>query len=169
MTPKTATTTPEEDYSEVIFEWPIPEFEKYERGKPWYIVTAIIGLLLVIYSFWTINILFLIVLGLVAFILYLFHIKEVEEIDFKIVDTGIEITHHFTPWKEIKEFYIIYEPPHVKNIYFEFKKFTKPTLVIPLQKQNPVRIRAYLLRYLIENIEQESEPVTHTMGRHLKI
>ena len=47
-----------------------------------------------------------------------------------------------------KSFFIIYQPPEVKSLYFEFKALTKPRLVIPLKDQNPVEIRKTLLEHL---------------------
>jgi Ca2+/Na+ antiporter len=159
----------DERYSAIAFEWKFPEFEKHDRGKDWYITAGIIAALLLVYAFVSLNFLFVVIILLTAFILYLYHIKEAEEVEFKITDTGLSVENRFYVWSEIKKFYIIYNPPSVKNLYFEFKSFTKPNLIVPMEHQNPLKAREYLLQFLEEDTEKEHEPTAHAIGRHLKI
>ena len=162
-------TEHDSDYSKVVFSWIFPEFEKPQRGRLWYIITTLLGIFLVVYSIKEFNFLLLVIVILIVFILYLYHIKEVEDIDFKIVDTGIVVDNKFFMWKALKSFYIIYEPPKVKHLYFSFSSITRPILTVPLENQNPLKIREYLLEYLIEDIEKEREPLGQLIGRDLKL
>lgn len=157
------------DYREIFFSWYFPEFEKYERGRTWYIIIGVVTSALVLYNIFTYNFLFIVIIILVAFILILYHLKDVENIQFKIVDTGIVVHETFTPWKEIETFYIIYNPPEVKNLYFTFRKFSRPMLIVPIQKENPVKIRHFIRKFVPEDIEKEEEPLSHTLGREMKL
>ena len=69
---------------------------------------------------------------------------------------------------EIKKFWIIYEPPAIKNLHLEVKSVFKPNLIIPLQNQNPVEVRKFLKEHLEEDLEQESESTIEALKRVLK-
>ena len=168
------------DYSEIHFEWNFPEFEQHERGKWWYICSTIVVATLVFYCIATFNFLFLVIVLLTSFIIYIYHEKEVEIIHCKITDSGIHVDRTFYMWKDISSFYIIYEPPRVKNLYLHIKMTSQPhwkwklpivnsSLVVPLEDQDPLSIRQHLLLFAEEDLDKETEPLSHTIGRDLKL
>ncbi|MFA5021379.1 MAG: hypothetical protein WC517_04995, partial [Patescibacteria group bacterium] len=57
----------------------------------------------------------------------------------------------------------------IKNLYVEFKNPLKGRLVIPLDGQDAVAIRDYLLRFLAEDLEREAEPISEQLRRFLKL
>ncbi|HLD82109.1 MAG TPA: hypothetical protein VJA22_02815 [Patescibacteria group bacterium] len=156
-------------YNTVYYEWKFPEFDKPERKKGWFIISGLVAAALITYSIATYNFLFLVIILLVIFILYLYHVKEVEDIDFRITDNGIEVDNNFHVWKNLKSFSIIYEPPQVKNLYFDFHSVMRPHLVIPLQDTHPLAVRELLLQFLGEDLDRENEPFSHIIGRELKM
>ncbi|MCH7492666.1 hypothetical protein IID19_03715, partial [Patescibacteria group bacterium] len=62
-----------------------------------------------------------------------------------------------------------YEPPEVKNLYFDFKTGIRPSISISLESQNPVNIRKKLLEYLEEDTEKENESFSDGLSRMLKL
>jgi len=92
-----------------------------------------------------------------------------KNLDFAIYERGLRVGEKFYDFKEIKDFYEIYEPPEVKNLYFDFYSWVQPRLQIPLQSKNPVRVREILLDYLTEDLDQENEPFSDAMGRMFKL
>jgi hypothetical protein len=154
---------------ELITSWPIPEFDRHERKKSWYIIAIAALLALMIYAIYTANFLFAVILIFLLIIFYLDDRQGAKEISFKITTDGITIGEKSYFYKEIKNFYVIYEPPEVKNVYFVFKNIAKPRIRIPLFDQNPVIIREVLLKHLEEDLEKEYEPVSDRIGRFLKL
>lgn len=159
----------EEDHGEIFASWEFPEFIKYQRNAAWYVTAFLIGGLFLVYAIWTYNFLFAFIIIMLGFIIILYIIKEPITIRFKITEDGLELNHHFYPYKEIKAFWVIYEPPEVKNLYFEFKSAIKPKFSIPLLAENPLEIRKMLLKYLNEDLEKEEESTTDLLERKFKL
>ena len=158
----------EKDRGNLLLNWKLPEYEKYERGRTWYIWAGIIFGLMLIYALYTLNFLFVVILILAAVTVILRSITEPEEVDFSIFEDGISIESKFYSWKDIDKFYIIYEPPEVRNLYFN-PKGLRSRLSVPLMEQNPLKVREHLLKYLVEDVEQEREPLSEEYSRFLKI
>ena len=95
--------------------------------------------------------------------------KDPSEVQILILEDGMIIGEKFIEYKEIKEFYIVYQPPTIKNLYIQPKNQLKPRIAIPLEKQNPVEIRELLLKYIDENLEKEEIPTSESISRLLKL
>ena len=158
----------ESDYGEVLFKWSFPEFERHQREQGWYVGAAVIVVLLIIYSIWAANFLFGLITIITALTVLLFHNSD-NIVKFKITEDGLFVNNKFFDYKEINNFYIIYEPPQVKMLYFEPKSIFNPRIPIPLEDQDPVKIREVLRRYLQEDLEKENEPTSDQMSRWLKL
>ena len=105
---------------------------------------------------------------IVAIILYINHKKDPLTINFQIKEDGIVLGNKFYPYKEIKNFWIIYETP-TKSLYFDFESNWRPRLSVPIINQDPLQIRKILLKYLAEDLEQKEEPLSETLSRFLKL
>lgn len=162
-------TQEEIDVGKTLASWQFPEFIKYQYTTGWYISFGIIFGLLLLYSILTANILFTLILLIAAGIIYMNRRRQPENIHFSITEEGIVLDEKLYEWPEIKNFWVIYEPPEVKTLYFDFKNFYLPRLPIPLQDQSPVRIREMLLDYIDEDIEREGEPISDNLSRNLRI
>lgn len=158
------------NYGQKITGWRIPEYEQPERGKNWYIITSIVALLLLIYSFLTSNFLFAMIIVVAAIVLISHDGQQPDMVNFTITDEGIIIGRKFYDYDEIKDFSIIYKPrQEVKNLYFEFKNPLKHRLSIPLDKQNPLQIRENLLKYLEEDLERTDQPLSESLAKLFKL
>jgi hypothetical protein len=157
-----------EDHGKSLMSWKIPEYTKHERGRNWFILAGIILFLFLIYAFYTRNFLFVVILILSTVIILMRSKEEPMELDFNIFEDGMSVGRKFYSWRDVNKFYIIYDPPEVKNLYFELKGF-RSRLSIPLLVQNPIKVREVLLKYLIEDLEQEQEPLSEEYDRWLKI
>ena len=158
-----------EDHGKVFAKWNFPEFTKYERSKAWYFWMTFLVVLLLAYSVITINFLFAVIIIIAAITYLLIYRHDPEYVTFSIREDGLEDDERFFPFEAIKSFYIIYQPPEVKTLFFEFKSLIKPRLAIPLENQNPVEIRKILLKYLEEDLEKEDEPFSEGLGRMFKL
>ncbi len=154
---------------EVIYNWTIKEYEKYERGSRWYLVMGIFAILLIGFAVISANYLFALIIVLFAIILVLQEMNEPVELDFAITETGVVIGNKFFPFFEIEKYWLIYNPPEIKTLYFEPKTILKHRISIPLDDVDPIELRSYLNQYLVEDIEREEEPISDRLGRILKI
>ncbi len=157
------------DFGKILSEWSFPEFVKHKRSRRWYIIAAVLTVIILIYALVTANILFAAIIIIASVIFVLNEKRNPKDIHFQISEGGIIVDNVLYEWPEIKNFWIIYEPGKVKNIYFEFKSLLLPRLPIPLQDKNPVTIREILLNYIDEDIDREGEPISDGLGRILKL
>jgi len=162
---------PQDNYEEedVLFKWGFPDFTKYRRGRLWYVVATLIFIILITYSIFTVNFLFGIIIVMSTIILFIQERNGPQESECVITFEGVYIGNKLHPFKSIKNFYIIYEPPTIKNLYIEFKSVFQPRLQIPLEDQNPADIRNALLEYIEEDINKEYEPLSEKISRFLKL
>jgi len=149
--------------------WKIVENESDDRTRQWYITSIVIGILLLIYCVWTANFLFGMIIFIIAVIYYFQKIRETKKIDFIIFSAGIQIGDQMIPYKDIKSFFIIYEPPAIKQLYFQLKSGLFGRVSIPLGDINPIKVREILLDYIDEDLEAEDEPLSDSMGRMFKL
>ena len=130
---------------------------------------GLIGLGLIIWSLSQGNFLFAMIVIITVLIIILRAKREIPKVDFKITQDGIELGSSFYEWSRIKNFWIIYKPPEVKKLYFRLKATFPFSLSIPLEKQNPVKVRRILLKYALEDLSKEEESFADFLGRSLKI
>lgn len=160
---------PQEPRGDVLMEWSFPEFVRHERGRAWYIAYSVITLGLIVFCIMSRNYTFMMLLVLLTLVLLIRLRRAPLPVRFTIRDEGIEVGNDYHPWRELKEFWIIYRPPTVKKIYFTFKSGLRPEIDVELLDQNPVRVRQYLSERLLENATREEEPTGDQISRFLKI
>lgn len=157
------------DIGAILNSWEIPSFHKHEKPKRWYFYFTIAIILLLIYAYFSKNPLFALILVFFTLLYTLSEKQDPKKLIFAIAEDGIVIENKFITYKKIKNFYIIYQPPFTKNLYFEPKNFILPVITIPLLDQNPVEIRKQLLQYLTEDLEKEDMPNSESIGHMLKL
>lgn len=153
----------------IVYEWYIQEYEQYERSKRWYLIMGLLGISLITYSMFTANYLFALVVILFGIVLYLHEMQPPLNIYFAITEIGIIIGQRFYRFSELSGFWVIYNPPEVKNLYFRTKNVLKSRLKISLQNYDPRPIREYVSQFVVEEIEEEEEPLSDRLARILKI
>ena len=159
----------EEDHGQILLDWKFPEYNQYQRGPLWYIVVGLIFTFVFIYSFLTANFLFIVFLILFGLIFFL-HLRRVPiEVDFKIFEDGLMIGSNFREWSEIKNFHLVYRPPDTKRVYFDLKNALAPEISIPLEEQDPIKLRKILKDYLEEDLGKPEETLIDRLNRWLKI
>lgn len=138
------------------FEWKAPEYDKKEKTKSWFIIPAIITIVLGLIALFTENILFLIFIILAFFVFYIYAQKEPRIIKFKINEKGIEIDNKFHDFDSLQSFWLFYNPPEEKELSLRSRRTFLPYIRIPLADENPNEIRKFLLKFLPEKRHRES-------------
>ncbi|MFA6098868.1 MAG: hypothetical protein WCV50_03780 [Patescibacteria group bacterium] len=158
------------DHGKTLADWKFPEFIKHKRKFGWYVIVFILIGALMIFAILTSNPLFAILIFLFVIIYFFRTRREPATLEVIINEDGVSIGEKtFYIWKQIKSFWIIYEPPEVKNLYLDFKSGLRPSISISLENQNPLRIRKILSEYLPEDIEKENESFSDGLQRMLKL
>ena len=146
----------------------ISDYVEHHRIIFWYIIWGLITIGLIIYAIFTNNYLFIIIILLITAIILIQNRRIPKKVDLHITNLGLKIDDSFTPYKEIKEFWLVYNPPEVKKIFFNPQSSIRPIFSVPLEKQNPLKVREYLLKYLKENLDNEDESLSDMLNRRFK-
>lgn len=155
--------------SEVIYSWSHPDHVAYDKDKKWYIISIVILILSVSGAIWAQNYLFAVFLVMFYMVVLLYENRPPEVVDFVITPIGVKSGSNFYYWRQIDHFFVVYHAHGIKNLYIEFKNQLNGRLVIPLDNQNAVAIREYLLRFVKEDLEREAEPISEQLRRLLKL
>lgn len=153
----------------IVHQWSFKEYEKYVRGRRWYVVMALLAAALIIYAIVSGNYLFALIVILFGIILFLQDMQEPGKMDFAITDLGVVLGTKYYPYSDLDNFWIIYNPPEIKTLYFQTKSAIKHRLNIPLVDVNPIDVRDYLNQFLSEDLKQEEEPLSDRISRLFKI
>ncbi len=152
-----------------LYEWEIQEYEPYQRDRRWYIIAGVIGSLFLVYALFTGNNLFFLIVLLLAIIIYLQAVQKPLTLMFAITENGVIVGRKFYNFKEIQNFWILYDPPQVKNLYLRTNIGFKNVLQIPLYDYDPQAVQAVLLQYVAQDTAQEDESLSTKIMRVLKI
>lgn len=160
----------------VLRSWVIPEYTQHERSRRWFVVASLVGVVLIVISLWTPNwffttpnFMFMVIIILTAVTIFVQHQNLPPQLVVTLSEEGIAIGESFYTYRELGSFWVIYEPPHVKTLYFHFQSAWRPRLPVPLEDEDPSEIRRILLQYLPEDLERESEPTSDALARFFRL
>lgn len=153
----------------VQYEWSVKEYERHERGRNWYILMAVFGVIMVVYGVLSGNYLFALITVLFGIILFMQDMVEPMDVYFALTNTGVVVGKKFYRYSELNNFWIIYNPPFTKNLYFSQSSWLRHRIQVPLYDFDPRPVREYLMQFLEEDLEQEEEPLSDRVSRLMKI
>ena len=159
----------EANIGDVVFAWGVNEYEKHERSRRWYVIAAAVGAALLLYSVISGNYLFALIVVLFGIILFLQDMQQPMEVSFAITEAGIVVGDKYYQFKELTNYWMVYNPPEVKNIYFSTGNVLKHRLQVPLLDNDPRPIKDFLNQFLVEDLEREEEPLSDRLGRMFKL
>ncbi len=146
--------------------WKAREFKSYKKTRLWYICFFVISAGLIVYALYIHNILTLITFALLSFATFLFSHQNPEDITYELTSTGIISGQIMYPYRNIKNFWIIYTPEN-RTLNFETTAYLNNQVSIELGKQDPVQIKQFLKTYLPEDLDKE-ESFTDILARKIK-
>ena len=161
--------TQDADLGEIFAAWEFLEHEQHERSKRWYIISALLIIAIFVYAYFDQNPLLavIVILALITFIIG--ELRGPGYHTFAITEDGIIVGQRFFAYEDLRNFYIIYQPPDVKMLYLSPRHFFTPRIGIPLEDQDPVAIREILRTFIPEDLEKEDEPTSDYLGRIFKL
>ncbi|MFA4818023.1 MAG: hypothetical protein WC608_04870 [Parcubacteria group bacterium] len=140
----------EKIFSGALLRWRAPEYEKYERGRKWYLYVALVLLAIIGYAVYTDSPIMAITFVLIGVVGYIFLNREPRTIDFAVTQDGIIAGREMYDFDNIKSFWIFYEPHDIKVVSLHTKSMLMPFVHIPIHDEDPVEIRRVLLEYIPE-------------------
>jgi hypothetical protein len=163
-------TTTEQPKGKKLLSWTFHEYPKRARTSAWYLLAVPIAIALVVWALLTQNPLFAIFVVFAGILLVRQHRNEPEKLTFAIFEDGVTVhDHHFYSFRDLEKYWMVYEPPEVKQLYLTFKSGFRPRLTVPLGMTNPLAVREALSPRLPEDFESEGEPTTEAIARFLKL
>jgi len=158
------------DHGKTLLEWEFPEYEEQNRSAAWYIFAVPIAIALLVWALWTKNYLFAVIIIVSTVLLLRQQRTKPERLRFSLTEDGVDVHgRHFYSFRDLQNYWLAYEPPEVKRLYFSFKAGFRPRLAISLEDVNPLTVREVLSQYLPEDLEREGEPTTEALARILKL
>ena len=159
---------PGAEHNRLLLEWQTPEFIRHAKSKNWYLAAGILMLCLVAYALYTGSATMAIVFIVLAGVYTLTHNQEPKMIRIKITQLGIYVEDQFYPYNMINAFWLVYRPPFVQTLNLRLVGKTSNRLVIQLDRQNPVEVRALLAKEIPE-VEGQQEASTDTLIRLMRL
>lgn len=158
----------QKNYGKELIRWDVSDQHDHVRSALWYVIAGIVAIGFLIWAIGTRNFLFAFIVIMFGVIIMTHRIRPSLRYAFVISELGIQLGSRFYPWKDIARFWIVYEPPEVKTLYFDFGGL-RPRLPIPLEDTDPNRVRKILLTVLTEDTARNEEPLSDWIARILKI
>ncbi len=137
-------------FDNAIIEWSAPPRHKPQKGTAWFIIMSFAVAALLYYAIASQNWIFAVAI-IVATIAYLVdHTEEHKELEIKISEYGIKIGKKKIPYSGIRAFWMLYHPPFIGQLHIRTHAKTSPDFIIELNGSDPVRLRKYLTRHIVE-------------------
>lgn len=148
------------DASIVIMQWSAYEREHIERGSDWFWALGVIAVCAAIISILFHDLFFAILIIAAAGALATLAIHPPRETTFSISKKGIAINETMHRFSDIGAFWVEEEHHDGRPVLLlTTNKVLHPSIVIPIEHVEPVRVRALLSEYLTE--EHMQEPKFH--------
>lgn len=163
-----AQKTTQPDDLEIFLEWTVPSRIAHERGFRWYLVATVLALALLVYSVFTANFLFGIMIILVALIVIINDAKPVQDVVVAVSNKGLVVGGQIYRYNVFQSFYILYEPPRLQKLILE-RGGIRGELTFDIVGQDPVVVRELLLQVIPENLEREDEPLADLFQKWFKL
>ena len=97
----------------------------------------------------------------------MFALRKPQTMTCELSGVGINLGKSTYPYKNIRRFWIIYDPPHNTTLNFETTAYLNSTISVELANQNPFEVKEFLNGFLPEDLEKE-ESMTDAIARKLK-
>jgi len=148
--------------------WRAYEYDHHEKTLLWFVIAGVVALGFIVYGLltdgWTFS------LAILAFCVayYAMHRHEPKIVDIKLNSKGVHIGRHFFSNVQFKNFWIVYDPPHVARLYLRFRSRVRQDLILSIADQDPAEIRRALKAHINE-WEAGEEPLVDIFIRLLRL
>ncbi len=141
---------PAHAFDEIDLGWLAPEYLRYERGWPWFVILFLLSGLLVWYGYKTDSLTMMAVFAILPFVLILEHRKPPHLVEVIFSPYGFRFGNLKVPYSHIRAFWILHNPPFTDEIHIRTTRKTHPEITIPLMGVKPALVRRYLVTQIAE-------------------
>ena len=93
---------------------------------------------------------------LASLVLVLYSNKKPEITEIVISQNGVAVGNKIYYYKDLKSFWIHYNPGEAKELSLELRKWYFPYLRILIENENPLTLRSFLIKFLPEKEHENS-------------
>lgn len=147
--------------------WQAREFAEYRKSAGWYVGFTILSVLLMTFAVFSKSPLTIIAFAVMIASVFLFTRQKARFVTCSITPIGISVGKVVYPYKNIKTFWLFYNPPEIKTLNFETTAYLNNTVTVELGDQDPVAVKLLLNKYLVEDLERE-ESFSDVLARKTK-
>lgn len=140
----------------IFIEWRAPEFIAHEHTQRWYLAWLLGALAAITVAVIFKNFLFALFILLAAIALLLQSQRNPRVITYAITARGVLVGERLYKFEDLESFWVMYEPPHTKELLIASKLWLSPQFSMPIHDANPVRIREILIQFLPEKEQKPS-------------
>jgi hypothetical protein len=147
--------------------WEAPEFEQYQRTQAWYVIAGLIAFGLIGFAIYSRSLMTLITFALIIILGVSAVFRRPKKLIHRITSLDISVGQIIYPYKNVKKFWIIYQPPEVKTLNLETTAYLNSLVTLQLGDQDPVEVKVMLQKYLPEDLDRE-ESLNEILARRAK-
>lgn len=133
-----------------LLDWEAPEFIKHSKGKVWFVAAGLVLATIVLYALYSGSVTMAIAFIVLAGVYYISHHHEPRNIQISLNNFGIKVGGRYIPYSQVKAFWIVYNPPHVKILKLLSTDKFMGEMTIQLGEQEPGEVRRIILKHIPE-------------------
>lgn len=150
-----------------IVAWQAKEFADYDRNKRWYVLVAVVGVLLTVGALVIQQWLTAVVFALATFVVMRHAGDKPRTVSYGISRLGVTVDDTFYPFSELKQYWIVYNPP-VRTVSFQRTSRFKPIIKMNMGEVDPDAIRAAVKDHLPE-LPKQGEDFIDKFSRFIRL
>ncbi|MSU76171.1 hypothetical protein EXS54_01720 [Patescibacteria group bacterium] len=150
-----------------IIAWEAKEFTDYQRNKRWYILVGIVGAVLTVGALVIQQWLTAVVFALATYVVMRHAGDKPRTITYSISRLGIQVGDKFYPYNDLKQYWIVYNPP-IRTLSFQLTSRFKPLIKMNIGEVDPDAIREALKEHLPE-LPKQGEDFIDKFSRWVRL
>lgn len=155
------------EYGAKIISWKFADKTNQDKKKVWFMFFGIISLLFILFSLIYADYMFAILILFLVVIYFIMNNHESREIEVIITNLGVVIDNIFTPFSDMRSFWVVILENNFTKIYFSFRKRMK-LIYVPIETENINTVKN-TLKYYIPEEKGKKEPLSDTIIRKLSL
>ena len=147
---KVQKSLPQGAFNQAVLSWYSPQYIRFRRGLIWYVIAGLVNASLLGYAIWAGTWSMALVFALLPVVFLIEHRNKPEVVEVIVSQYGIKFGIFQVPFSDIKNFWILHDPPYVDELHILTNQRWHPEITIPLVGADPTVIRQYLVTQIPE-------------------
>jgi hypothetical protein len=150
-----------------VLSWSGPLYIYQPNKKAVLLLSSTLFAIAALFQIFQKNLITTILFGLLGVTILIKANKKPEIVNFEINPLGVKVGEKLYQFREIKSFWIEYEPElNIKELSLQPKKWHHAFIKIPIYDQNPIQLRLFLLKFLpeIEHKDSLADALSRKLG-----